>query len=66
MNFFQFVNRYRIEEAKRRLVDPKSSHMNVLGIATECGFSSKSAFNDAFRDTVGMTPSEFRKKDVRS
>ena len=59
--FYDLVNSYRVEEAKRRLVDPKYGHMNILGIANDCGFNSKSAFNEAFRRFAGTTPSSFRR-----
>jgi len=59
-NFFDFVNRYRIEEAKRNLVDPKYNHYSILGIATDSGFNSKSAFNTAFKKYTNKTPSQFR------
>src|SRR5262249_36631145 len=59
-NFFEFVNGYRIEEVKRRLLDPKFSHMNLLGIAIDSGFNSKSVFNDTFKRFTGTTPSLFR------
>lgn len=60
-NFSDFINSYRIEEAKRRLLDPALKHYTVLAIAEEVGFNSKSAFNDVFKRHVNMTPSEFRK-----
>jgi len=59
--FPDFVNSYRIEEAKKRLLDPAKSHHTVLAIAEEVGFNSKSSFNDVFKRYVKMTPSEFRK-----
>jgi AraC-like DNA-binding protein len=62
-NFVDFVNRYRIEEAKRLLLDDSKRHYSVLGIAQEVGFNSKSAFNAAFRKYTGGTPSDFRKVD---
>lgn len=61
-NFFDFVNTYRIEEAKRRLLDPAKQHYSVLAIAEEVGFNSKSSFNAVFKKHVLMTPSEFRKR----
>jgi AraC-like DNA-binding protein len=61
-NFFDFVNTYRVEEAKRRLLDPAKQHYSVLAIAEEVGFNSKSSFNAVFKKHVQMTPSEFRKK----
>ncbi|HEX8494171.1 MAG TPA: helix-turn-helix domain-containing protein [Pyrinomonadaceae bacterium] len=60
-NFFDFVNTYRVEEAKRKLVDPARKHYSLLAIAEEVGFNSKSAFNAAFKKQTSMTPSEFRK-----
>lgn len=59
-NFYDFVNSYRVEEAKRKLSDPLFSPYTILAIAEESGFNSKSAFNSAFRKFAGMTPREFR------
>jgi AraC-like DNA-binding protein len=59
--FTDFVNSYRVEEAKRRLLDPAFKHYSVLGIAEEVGFNSKSSFNSVFKKHTNMTPSEFRK-----
>jgi AraC-like DNA-binding protein len=58
--FSDFVNSYRVEAAKRKLVDPAFSHLSVLGIAEEVGFNSKSSFNSVFKKHTKMTPSEFR------
>jgi AraC-like DNA-binding protein len=63
-NFFDFVNTYRVEEAKRRLLDPAKQHYSVLAIAEEVGFNSKSSFNAVFKKHVQMTPSEFRKAGI--
>jgi AraC-like DNA-binding protein len=60
-NFFDFINTYRIEEAKRMLHDPAKKHYSILAVSEEVGFNSKSAFNTAFKKHVKMTPSEFRK-----
>jgi AraC-like DNA-binding protein len=65
MSFFDYVNRQRIEEAKRRLVDPQYSHLNILGIAMDCGFNSKSSFAEAFRRWAGTTPSAYRNQASR-
>lgn len=61
-NFYDFINRYRIDEAKRRLRDPAFLNLNILGIAQESGFNSKSVFNDSFKKLTGLTPSAFRGK----
>jgi AraC-like DNA-binding protein len=60
-NFADFINSYRVEEAKKRLLDLSKKHYSVLAIAEEVGFSSKSSFNLVFKKHTHMTPSEFRK-----
>jgi AraC-like DNA-binding protein len=59
-NFAQFINRYRIEESKRLLRSEKHGHLNMVGIAYEAGFNSKTVFNTAFKRITGMSPSEFQ------
>ncbi len=56
--FYDYVNRYRIEDAKLLLLEP-GGH-TVLEIAYQVGFNSKSAFNTAFRKQTGATPTSFR------
>ena len=58
--FSDFLNSYRVEEAKKRLGDPAFKHLSVLGIAEDVGFNSKSSFNSVFRKYTNTTPSEFR------
>jgi len=60
-SFYEFVNRRRIEEAKRKLADPAFDKIKILAIALDCGFASKSAFNRVFREMTGLTPSAFRR-----
>jgi AraC-like DNA-binding protein len=60
-NFFELVNHYRIEEAKRLLTDPADKKITVLEVLYEVGFNSKSSFNTLFKQDTGMTPSEFKK-----
>jgi AraC-like DNA-binding protein len=54
-----FINRYRINEASRLLLDPAYHHISVEGIAEMVGFGSKSTFNAAFKKFTGVTPSFF-------
>lgn len=61
MNFFDFINQYRVEEAKTLLSDSSKDHKTILEIAYEAGFNSKSTFNTAFKKYLKMTPSQFRK-----
>ena len=60
-NILDFINTHRVEEAKRRLLDPARSHLSILAIAEEVGFNSKSSFNAVFKKHTNITPSEFRK-----
>lgn len=61
-NFFTFVNEYRIEYAKTLIKSPKHQSWSFVAIAYECGFNSKTAFNNFFKKYTEMTPSEFRKR----
>ncbi len=61
-NFYDFVNHYRIEEVKRRLADRESEKYNLIAIAFDSGFNSKSAFNTIFKKHTGTTPSIYRKQ----
>jgi AraC-like DNA-binding protein len=58
MNFKTFVNSYRIDEAKKRLTENRDG--NILNLAFECGFNSKTVFNTTFVRIVGRTPTEYR------
>ena len=60
-NFYQFINRYRVEEAKKMIQDPKMEHLSLMGIAFEVGFNSKTVFNTTFKKITNQTPSEFKK-----
>ena len=61
MNFFDFINTFRVEETKRNFSNPRFNHLTLLGIALESGFNSKATFNSAFKKFTGLTPSEFQK-----
>lgn len=62
-NFYDFVNKHRVEEAKRLLLDPAKNSYTIFAIATESGFNSKSAFNSCFKKFTGQTPTEFKKRN---
>ncbi len=61
LNFFDFVNRYRVEAFKEKVIFHEFRNFSLLGIAFECGFNSKSAFNRIFKQTTGKTPSQYKK-----
>lgn len=60
--FFDFINGYRIEEAKQLLITFDSREKKILAIAFESGFSNKATFNRVFKDFTGTTPSAYRKQ----
>ena len=59
VNFNRYINRLRIEQAKRQLAENQT--LSILRIAYECGFATKSAFNAAFKLETGQTPTQFAK-----
>jgi len=63
MNFYDFVNGYRVEEAKRILRDPRRRDQKILAIALDTGFASKVAFNRVFKKNTGLTPSEYKSRN---
>jgi AraC-like DNA-binding protein len=60
-NFYQFINGYRLEEAKVRLSASGPNPDKLLKIAFDCGFNSLSTFNRVFKEMTGFTPSQFRR-----
>ena len=62
-NFYDFINAYRVEEAKRLLVDPKSKNYTILSVGFEAGFNSKTTFNTVFKKFTGFTPTDFRARE---
>jgi AraC-like DNA-binding protein len=61
-NFFDFVNTYRVEEAKKLLTDARDPKITVLEVMYQAGFNSKSSFNTAFKKIARTTPSAYKKK----
>ena len=61
VNFFDFVNGYRIAAAKTLL---KETSTTITGIALDVGFNSRSTFNAAFKKHVGQSPTDFRRSET--
>ncbi len=62
VSFFEYVNGLRVAEAQRLLAETGKRDMNIIEVAYAVGFNNKASFNTAFKKTVGMTPTEFRRK----
>ena len=64
MNFFNFINSYRIKDAIELLVNKDEKRKTILEIAFEVGFNSKATFNSIFKKTTQLTPTEYRKENM--
>ena len=58
LTFTEFLNQFRIEQAKILLKSDK----NVTEASFECGFESLSYFNRIFKKVVGINPMQFKKQ----
>jgi len=63
--FYDFINRYRVDEVRRRLANDEARNLNVLTLAMDAGFASKSTFNQVFKKQTGHTPSTYRRAAAR-
>lgn len=61
-NFFDFVNCYRIEVLKERLIDKKYDFIKIEELAYMSGFNSKAAFQRAFKKHTGTTPTLYKRR----
>ncbi|MFA5619244.1 MAG: helix-turn-helix transcriptional regulator [Weeksellaceae bacterium] len=62
--FSECINKLRIEHAKKILSNPNLQHQNMLKIAKQSGFKSKSNFFTTFKKITGETPADFQKKNL--
>src|SRR6056297_3362954 len=60
-NFYEFINKHRVEKFKLEVAKSENKNLSIVGIAFNCGFSSKSSFYRAFKSQVSMSPSEYLK-----
>ncbi|GAA4115678.1 helix-turn-helix domain-containing protein [Aquimarina addita] len=61
-NFNDFINQYRIEVSKKRLLDKAYKHLTIEAIGNSVGFKSKATFYNAFKKHVAISPSAFIKQ----
>ncbi|WP_093671262.1 helix-turn-helix domain-containing protein [Tenacibaculum sp. MAR_2009_124] len=64
ISFTDYINTYRIEEAKKKLLVDKPD--TIFAIAIDVGFNSKTAFYNAFKKLTNSTPTQFRKENVKN
>jgi AraC-like DNA-binding protein len=64
INFYEFINKYRIEEAKKMLIDPEHKNTTITDIYLAVGFNSKSVFYTFFKKFESVTPSQYRQSEM--
>ncbi|MGJ5640503.1 helix-turn-helix domain-containing protein [Formosa sp. S-31] len=60
-NFYQYINEFRVNEVIKHISSKRNEAL--VDIAYQCGFNSKSTFNNYFKKITGLTPSEFKKQN---
>lgn len=62
INFNDYLNNFRIDTFKKEVAKSENEKLSIVGIAMNCGFKSKSSFYRAFKNSVGISPSQFLKE----
>jgi len=62
LTFNDYINSYRIEEAKRILESSEAEDKTIAAIAIDVGFNSQTTFYNLFKKTTGMTPNRYKKE----
>jgi YesN/AraC family two-component response regulator len=60
LNLYDFINKYRVEEFKKRLKNDDALNYTLFGHAQNSGFSSKSSFHEVFKKHTGQTPAQYQ------
>ena len=66
LNFYDFINQYRVQEVQARLVDPRYRNLTILAIVFDVGFNSNASFYRIFKKHTGQTPSRYIAKQERA
>ncbi len=61
VNFFNLINKYRIQEAQEIFKSDTHNNLNIIDVAYDVGFNNKVTFNKAFKERTNLTPSEYLK-----
>lgn len=62
-SFNEFINGYRVQAFKEKVLLPEMDNFTIAGIANECGFNSQATFQRTFKQVTGMSPTEYRKRE---
>ncbi|MEM8847887.1 MAG: helix-turn-helix transcriptional regulator, partial [Bacteroidota bacterium] len=66
VSFHEFVNMYRIKEAKELLINDNNKKLNIINVAYEVGYNNKVTFNKAFKKDTNLTPTQYQKTVTES
>ena len=61
VNFFNLINKYRIQEAQEIFKSDTNNNLNIIDVAYDVGFNNKVTFNKAFKEQTNSTPTEYLK-----
>ncbi|QTE38951.1 ABC transporter permease [Mucilaginibacter gossypii] len=64
-NFNDFINELRVRDVIRKMHDPDYDRYNLLGIAYDSGFNSKTSFNRVFKEITGQSPASFKERSKK-
>jgi len=64
-NFFDYINSYRVNDAKAMLVNPIYKEYKIYEIMYEVGFNSRSSFNTAFKKLTNLTAGQYREQHFK-
>ena len=65
-SFNEYVNNFRIEEFKKKLLSDNLENFTITAIAFECGFNSQATFQRVFKANTNQSPSQFRKTHLNT
>lgn len=60
--YCDYMNDFRLEALKEKLNDTQNDKYTIFSLALDCGFASKTSFNRIFKNSTGVTPTEYRKE----
>lgn len=64
MNFFEYVNFFRIQEFIELAKTEKANQLTFFGLAQETGFNSKTTFNKSFKKLMGSSPKDYFAREL--
>jgi AraC-like DNA-binding protein len=66
ISYYELINKCRVEKFKTEIAKPENKSLSIVGVALNCGFSSKSSFYRAFKSQVSMSPAKYVRDVLKS